>query len=99
MNRASSRTLKPHSRRAVPLFNPREFWTPYPVTALARSERWYSRDHHPDDMGRGWRAHTCIPTTYMAYRGLRAYGYRELATLVAPIHPRAGRTVREPRVF
>jgi putative isomerase len=65
------------------LFNPREFWTPYPVAALARSERWYSRDHHPGDLGCGWRAHTWIPTNYMIYRGLRAYGYRELASLVA----------------
>jgi glycogen debranching enzyme len=65
------------------LFNPREFWTPYPVAALARSERWYSRDHHPGDMGCGWRAHTWVPTNYMIYRGLRAYGYRDLATLVA----------------
>jgi neutral trehalase len=65
------------------LLNPREFWTPYPVAALARSERWYSRDHHPGDMGCGWRAHTWVPTNYMIYRGLRVYGYRELASLVA----------------
>ena len=65
------------------LFNPREFWTPYPVAALARSERWYSRDHHPGDMGCNWRAKVWIPTNYIVYRGLRAYGYRDLATLVA----------------
>lgn len=65
------------------LFNPREFWTPYPVSALAKSERWYSRDHFPCDMGCGWRAQTWVPTNYMVYRGLRAYRYHQLASLVA----------------
>jgi putative isomerase len=65
------------------LFNAREFWSPYPIPALARSERWYSRDHLPSDMGCGWRAQSWVPTNYMVYRGLRAYGYRELASLVA----------------
>jgi glycogen debranching enzyme len=65
------------------LFNPREFWTPYPVAALARSERWYSRDHLPSDLGCSWRANVWIPTNYMIYRGLRRYGYRDLASIVA----------------
>lgn len=65
------------------LFNPREFWTPYPIAALAKSERWYSRDRYPGDMGCNWRAKVWIPTNYMIYRGLRAYGYRNLAALVA----------------
>jgi len=37
----------------------------------------------PADMGCNWRAKTWIPTNYMIYHGLRAYGYRELASLVA----------------
>jgi hypothetical protein len=65
------------------LFNPREFWTPYPVAALARNERWYSQDHMPGDLGCNWRAKTWIPTNYMIYRGLRTYGYRNLASIVA----------------
>lgn len=65
------------------LLNPREFWTPYPIAALAKSERWYSRDHMPADMGCGWRAQTWIPTNYMVYRGLRSYGYREIASVLA----------------
>jgi len=65
------------------LFNPREFWTPYPVAALARNERWYSQDHMPGDLGCNWRAKTWIPTNYMIYRGLRAYGYTNLASIVA----------------
>jgi putative isomerase len=65
------------------LFNPREFWTSYPLAALARSERWYSRDWHPGDLGCNWRAKTWVPTNYMAYHGLRRYGYHQLASLVA----------------
>jgi neutral trehalase len=65
------------------LLNQREFWAPYPVATMARSERWYSRDHHPGDMGCGWRANTWIPTNYMVYHGLRNYGYKELAALIA----------------
>lgn len=65
------------------LFNPREFWSPYPVAALARSERWYSRDHLPSDLGCSWRANVWIPTNYIIYRGLRRYGYRDLASIVA----------------
>jgi putative isomerase len=67
------------------LFNAREFWSATPIPALARSERWYSRDHLPCDMGCGWRAQTWVPTNYIVYRGLRAYGYRELASLVAHV--------------
>lgn len=76
---------KEQARRMIyeHLFNPREFWTPYPVAALAKSERWYSRDHYPADLGCNWRANVWIPTNYMIYHSLRAYGYRELASLVA----------------
>jgi putative isomerase len=65
------------------LFNPREFWTPYPIAALAKSERWYSRDWLPADLGCNWRARTWIPTNYMVYHGLRNYGYHQLAAVLA----------------
>lgn len=65
------------------LFNPREFYGSYPFPALARSERWYSHDRLPSDLGCNWRAKTWIPTNYMAYLGLRRYGYHQLASLVA----------------
>jgi putative isomerase len=65
------------------LFNAGEFWTPYPVAALAKSERWYTRDWYPSDLGCNWRAMTWIPTNFMIYHGLRRYGYRDLASLVA----------------
>jgi putative isomerase len=65
------------------LFNPREFWAPYPISAMARNERWYSSDYHPADLGCDWRGKTWVSTNYMIYHGLRWYGYRELASLVA----------------
>ena len=65
------------------LINAREFWTPYPVATLAKSERWYSRDRYPADLGCNWRATVWVPTNYMIYRGLRSYGYDQLASLVA----------------
>jgi putative isomerase len=65
------------------LFNPNEFWTPAPIAALAKSERWYSRDFLPGDLGCNWRAMAWVPTNYMVYHGLRTYGYNQLASLVA----------------
>jgi len=65
------------------LFNPNEFWTPAPVAVLAKSERWYSRDFLPGDLGCNWRAMAWVPTNYMVYHGLRNYGYTQLASLVA----------------
>ncbi len=65
------------------LFNAREFWSPYPVAALARNEHWYSQEKFPSDLGCSWRANTWVPTNFIIYRGLRRYGYRELAGLVA----------------
>ncbi len=65
------------------LFNPREFWTSYPIPALAKSEPWYSTKELPGDMGCNWRANTWMPTNYMIYHGLKFYGYNDLATIVA----------------
>jgi putative isomerase len=65
------------------LLNPDEFWTPYPVAALAKSERWYTSDWLPADLGCNWRAKTWIPINYMIFHGLRNYGYTDLAGLVA----------------
>ena len=65
------------------LTNPREFWTPYPVAALSKSEIWYSTTKHPGVMGCSWRANTWIPTNYMIYHGLKWYGYDGIATSLA----------------
>jgi putative isomerase len=65
------------------LFTAKEFWTPYPVAALAKSERWYTSDWLPADLGCNWRAKTWIPINYMVFHGLRNYGYTDLSMLVA----------------
>lgn len=64
------------------LFNPREFWSPYPISALSKSEPWYSTSYMPTDVGCSWRANTWIPTNYMIFHGLKYYGYNDLSKLV-----------------
>ncbi len=65
------------------LFNPKEFWTPAPLAVLSRSCPWYTSTSYPTDMGCSWRANTWVPTNYMVYHGLRYYGMKEYASLVA----------------
>ena len=65
------------------LFNPKEFWTGAPVAALSRSCPWYTTTKYSSDIGCGWRANAWIPTNYMIYHGLRYYGMKEYASLLA----------------
>lgn len=65
------------------LFNPREFWSAYPVTVLSKSEPWYSTGYMPSDVGCSWRANTWMPTNYMIFHGLKYYDYFDLAKLLA----------------
>jgi len=65
------------------LFNPREFWSPYPVAVLSKSEPWYSTGYMPTDVGCSWRANTWMPANYMIFHGLRYYGYDNMAKLIA----------------
>jgi glycogen debranching enzyme len=65
------------------LLDAKHFWSPFPIATLARSERWYSRDWLPGDLGCNWRATVWMPTNYMAYHGLKRYGYNDLAALLA----------------
>jgi putative isomerase len=65
------------------LLNPREFWSPYPIATLSKSEPGYSTVSLPTDMGCSWRANTWMPTNYMVYHGLKFYGYPQIATVVA----------------
>ncbi|MCC8423610.1 trehalase family glycosidase [Mucilaginibacter sp. UR6-11] len=76
---------KEQARRMIydQLLNPQEFWSNWPVPALARSEPGYSTTKLPGDLGCNWRANTWIPTNYMLYHGLKYYGYRELASVIA----------------
>jgi len=65
------------------LLNPQEFWTNYPVPALAKSEPGYASRKLFNDLGCSWRANTWIPTNYMVYHGLKNYGYHQIARLVS----------------
>ncbi len=65
------------------LMNAAEFWTVWPVAALAKSEPGYSGEPLPRDVGCNWRACVWIPTNYMITHGLRYYGYGQLASLLA----------------
>jgi hypothetical protein len=65
------------------LTNPREFWSPYPVSALSKSEIGYSTRVLPGDTGGSWRANTWIPANYMIYHGLKFYGYEAIASSLA----------------
>jgi len=65
------------------LTNPREFWSPYPVSALSKSEFGYNTRAQEGDMGGSWRANTWIPANYMIYHGLKWYGYDGIASSMA----------------
>lgn len=65
------------------LLNPQEFWTNYPVPALAKSEPGYASKKLYSDLGCSWRANTWIPMNYMVYHGLKNYGYDQISKLVS----------------
>lgn len=62
------------------LLNPNEFWTPYPVPSVAKSEPYY----HPTDTPLHkvkllWRGPTWINTNWFIIKGLKKHGYGEIA--------------------
>ncbi len=67
------------------LLNEREFRTPWPVPALARSEPGYVEGFLPGDTQGccSWRAHTWVPTNYYIAHGLASYGRVETARELA----------------
>lgn len=76
---------KKQARRIIydQLMNPQEFWSAWPVPALARSEPGYSETLLKGDLGCSWRANTWIPTNYMLFHALKYYGYDDLASIIA----------------
>lgn len=63
------------------LLNEKEFWRPYPIPAMAATEPGYVEgfpEGHPTGCC-SWRAHTWVPTNYMVFQGLRAYGFSDTA--------------------
>lgn len=67
------------------LTNPKEFWRTFPVSAYAATEPGYSETPLPGDVGGEWRAETWIAANYYIFHGLRRYGYRAKATVLANI--------------
>ncbi|HIJ73181.1 MAG TPA: hypothetical protein HPP83_03675 [Candidatus Hydrogenedentes bacterium] len=69
------------------LANPNNFWTPWPVSTMSRTEPGYSRTPLSTDvLGEetcNWRATVWVPVNYMIYHGLKNYGYTELASTLA----------------
>ncbi len=80
------------------LLSPDGFWRPWPLPALAVDEPGYTEGYlawEPPDYGCSWRAHSWMPTNYIAFQGLRRYGFHEAAAKLAE----RNRTMFERRPF
>jgi glycogen debranching enzyme len=62
------------------LLNEREFWLPYPVPSVAATEPSFDPECRT---GALWRGSTWLNVNYYLYWGLRAHGYRDVATELA----------------
>ena len=63
------------------LTNEAEFWTPYPIACMAKSEPGYYQESRAGECN--WCGTTWIPTNYMVFHGLIDYGYTALAKKLA----------------
>lgn len=59
------------------LLNPEEFWLPYPVPSVARSERSFAPIYRGQDCL--WRGPTWVNTNWFIVRGLLKHGYKDVA--------------------
>ncbi len=62
------------------------FWRPWPLPALAVDEPGYTEgflEWEPPDFACSWRAHSWMPTNYIAVQGLLRYGFHEIARQLA----------------
>jgi len=62
------------------LLNEREFWLPFPVPSVAASEPSFDPEYRTQAI---WRGPTWVNVNYYLYWGLRAHGYRDVATELA----------------
>ncbi len=62
------------------LQDPKEFWRPNLVPALAADEPGYT------PKGEYWNGSVWAPTNYMVVKGLQDYGYEDLATQVTTVY-------------
>ncbi len=62
------------------ILNEKEFWLAYPIASYAKTEPdYYQGSHHECN----WRGPTWAPTNYMAFHGLRRYGFNDTAKELA----------------
>jgi glycogen debranching enzyme len=62
------------------LLNEREFWLPYPIPSVAATEPSFDPEYLTRSI---WRGPTWVNSNYYFYWGLRAHGYRDIATELA----------------
>ena len=62
------------------LLNEREFWLPYPIPSVAATEPSFDPAYLTRSI---WRGPTWVNSNYYFYWGLRAHGYRDIATELA----------------
>ena len=62
------------------LLNDREFWLPFPVPSVAASEPSFDPEYKSRAI---WRGPTWVNSNFYLYWGLRAHGYRDVATELA----------------
>jgi glycogen debranching enzyme len=62
------------------LLNEREFWLPYPIPSVAATEPSFDPEHRTRVT---WRGPTWVNSNYYLYWGLRAHGYRDVASELA----------------
>lgn len=62
------------------LLNEREFWLPYPVPSVAATEPSFDPEHRTRVT---WRGPTWVNVNDYLYWGLRAHGYRDIASELA----------------
>ncbi|MBV9578442.1 MAG: hypothetical protein JO057_07630 [Chloroflexi bacterium] len=62
------------------LLNEHEFWLPFPVPSVAATQPAFDPEYRT---GAIWRGSTWVNTNYYLYWGLRAHGYRDVATELA----------------
>ena len=69
------------------LLNPNEFWLPYPVPSVAKSEPYFIPTEIPNNFisqtSLLWRGPTWMSTNWLLVKGLRRHGYKKEADVIA----------------
>lgn len=69
------------------LLNPEEFWLPYPVPSVSKSETYFRPAEIPNNFisktSLLWRGPTWMSTNWLIVKGLRKHGYKKEADFIA----------------